>query len=217
MGTTSLAKKAFHTIREDGIGGCVKKTNGYIKKQIKKRRRVEKVYKDVLFISGCNENLPHPWRYRVKHQREQLEAMNYTTDEVYFPELELDAIRYYRSFVFFRCPETEAIKEFVALAKYLNKTVVYDIDDLVVDTKYTDQIKYVAALPTEEKQAYDANVMSMQSMLKSCDYATTTTNCLKNELENYCPKVYINRNVASEEMILLSEQALKNKPDNKGG
>lgn len=57
--------------------------------------------------------------------------------------------------------------------------------------------------------------MSMQSMLKSCDYATTTTNCLKNELENYCPKVYINRNVASEEMILLSEQALKNKPDNK--
>ena len=35
MGTTSLAKKAFHTIREDGIGGCVKKTNGYIKKQIK--------------------------------------------------------------------------------------------------------------------------------------------------------------------------------------
>lgn len=215
MGTTSLAKKAFHTIREDGIGGYVKKTNGYIKKQIKKRRRVEKVYKDVLFISGCNENLPHPWRYRVKHQREQLEAMNYTTDEVYFPELELDAIRYYRSFVFFRCPETEAIKEFVALAKYLNKTVVYDIDDLVVDTKYTDQIKYVAALPTEEKQAYDANVMSMQSMLKSCDYATTTTNCLKNELENYCPKVYINRNVASEEMILLSEQALKNKPDNK--
>lgn len=52
------------------------------------------------------------------------------------------------------------------------------------------------------KQAYDANVMSMQSMLKSCDYATTTTNCLKNELENYCSKVYINRNVASEEMIL---------------
>ncbi len=118
--------------------------------------------------------------YRVKHQREQLEAMNYTTDEVYFPELELDAIRYYRSFVFFRCPETEAIKEFVALAKCLNKTVVYDIDDLVVDTKYTDQIKYVASLLSRrKKQAYDANVMSMQSMLKSCNYATTTTNCLK--------------------------------------
>ena len=50
MSTTSLAKKVFHTIQEDGIGGCVKKTNGYIKKQIKKRRRVEKVYKDVLFM-----------------------------------------------------------------------------------------------------------------------------------------------------------------------
>ena len=34
MSTTSLTKKVFHTIQEDGIGGCVKKTNGYIKKEI---------------------------------------------------------------------------------------------------------------------------------------------------------------------------------------
>lgn len=210
MGTTNLAKKVLHTVRKDGIPGCVKKTNGYIKKQIKKRRRIEKVYKDVLFISGCNENLPHPWRYRVKHQREQLEAMNYTTDEVYFTELESDMIRYYRSFVFFRCPETEEIKQFVTLAHRLNKTVLYDIDDLVVDTKYTDQIKYVASLAKDEKEAYDANVMSMQRMLKSCDYATTTTDCLERELKNYCSKVYINRNVASEEMVQLSENAWKN-------
>lgn len=210
MGTTSLAKKVFHTVREDGITGCMKKTNGYIKKQLKKRRCIEKVYKDVMFVSGCNENLPHPWRYRVKHQREQLEAMNYTTDEVYFTELESDMIRYYRSFVFFRCPETEEIKKFITLARRLNKTVIYDIDDLVVDTKYTDQIKYVASLSKEEKKAYDANVMSMQRMLKSCDYATTTTDCLKKELKNYCSQVYINRNVASEEMIRLSENAWKN-------
>ena len=32
MGTTSLAKKAFHTIREDGIGGCVKKNKWIYKK-----------------------------------------------------------------------------------------------------------------------------------------------------------------------------------------
>ena len=37
MGTTSLAKKAFHTIREDGIGGCVKKTNGYKKADQEKK------------------------------------------------------------------------------------------------------------------------------------------------------------------------------------
>ena len=63
--------------------------------------------------------------------------MNYTTDEVYFLELELNAVRYYRNFVFFRCPETETIKEFVELAKYLNKTVVYDIDDLVIQNIQT--------------------------------------------------------------------------------
>ena len=205
-----MIKKAFVTVRDEGVTGCTKKTKGYIEKQIKKRKKVEKEYKDILFISGCGEDLPHPWRYRVKHQREQLEAYRYATDEVYFRELELDMVRYYRAFVFFRCPETEVIREFVAVAKELNKKVIYDIDDLVVDTAYTDQIPFVAAMKAEDKKAYDANVMDMQKLLKESDFAITTTGRLEMELRNYVPKVYLNRNVASEEMVALSKQAWKN-------
>ena len=58
-------------------------------------------YKDVLFISGCNEDLPHPWRYRVKHQREQLEAYHFSTDEIYFRKIKNEYLRYYRAFAFF--------------------------------------------------------------------------------------------------------------------
>ena len=74
MGTTQLVKKAIKAVKEEGIQGCAKKTKSYLENQKRLRRKIEKKYKDILFISGCGEDLPHPWRYRVKHQREQLEA-----------------------------------------------------------------------------------------------------------------------------------------------
>jgi len=203
METSRLIKKAMEVVRNEGISGCAKKTKDYLENQKRLRRKIEKKYKDILFISGCGEDLPHPWRYRVKHQREQLEAYNYSTDEVYFTQLDIDQIRYYRAFVFFRCPMTETIGTFVDLAKQLNKTIIYDIDDLVIDTQYTDQIKYVMAMPEEDKKAYDNNVMNMQKLLRKCDFAITSTDCLAEELRKYIPKVYINRNVASEKMIQL--------------
>ena len=43
----------------------------------------------------------------------------------------------------------------------------------------------------------------------------TSTDCLAEELRKYIPKVYINRNVASEKMIQLSKEAIvKIKKDN---
>lgn len=209
MKTIHLLNKALKAVKEEGIQGCAQKTKGYIENQKRLRRKLDRKYADVLFISGCGEDLPHPWRYRVKHQREQLEAYNYTTDEVYFTLLELDQIRYYRGFVFFRCPMTETIEQFVDLAKQLNKPVIYDIDDLVIDTRYTDQIKYVMSMDESDKKAYDENVMNMQKLLMKCDFAITSTNCLADELKKYVPKVYINRNVASEKMIQLSKEAIK--------
>ena len=72
-----------------------------MKKQVNRRKKEAPAYRDVLFISGCKEDLPHPWRYRVLHQREQLEACGITTGEVYFQELSLNQLRYYRAFNFF--------------------------------------------------------------------------------------------------------------------
>lgn len=46
--------------------------------------------------------------------------------------------------------------------------------------------------------------------LRLCDYAITTTQALKAELENYSPKeVFINRNVASDEIERFSLEALQ--------
>ena len=75
-----LLRKSKESIIEDGLTGYTRKVGRYIKQQFDKES-TQKV-KDILFINGCY--LPHPSRYRVTHQREQLESNNITTDEVFY-------------------------------------------------------------------------------------------------------------------------------------
>lgn len=207
-----LTAKTFHTLKEEGITSVGKKAVSYINTARALRSEAkDKVYKDVLFINGCGESVPHPARYRVTHQREQLAANNISSEEVFYVDLQLEQVRFYRTFVFFRCPYTDMIGEFIKLAKKLNKKVLYDIDDLVIDTKYTDTIKYLDSMSKDERELYDDGVRRMGQTLKLCDAAITTTERLAEELGHYVPEVFINRNTASEEMRALSQEALKNK------
>src|SRR5699024_9459578 len=96
------------------------------------------------------------------------------------------------------------------------KTVLYDIDDLMVDTKYTETIPYVQTMSREERKVYDDGVIANGKLLSMCDGAITTTQDLAEELKHYVSEVYINRNVVSEEMIRLSETAREKISPNEG-
>ena len=208
----NLFDKTVTALKQEGIKQTIGKTKKYVAKQIDRQKaKRENCFKDVLFINGCGPEVPHPARYRVTHQREQLSAANISSSEVFYLDLDLKQVRLYRTFVFFRCPCTETIESFIKIAKKLNKTVIFDIDDLVIDTKYTDLIPYLDTMSSEERAAYDAGVNAMKKTLLMSDYAITTTERLAEELSGYVKKVFINRNTASEEMVLLSEQALKEK------
>jgi len=191
----------------------------YEEEQQRQREEEEKLLSmkpalvDVLFINGCDESVPHPARYRVTHQREQLTAFGITSEEVYYLNLKESHVKFAQTFIFFRCPYTDTIGEFIETAKKLNKTVLFDIDDLVVDTKYTDQIKYVQNLSEDEKKLYDDGVIRMGKTLQLCEGAITTTKRLATELANYVPEVFINRNTASEKMYQLSEDVNKERRD----
>ena len=96
-----LTAKLKKAVAEEGIGGLAGRTKGYLaraKKEKEFQREKSRVYRDILFISGCNEQLPHPHRYRVVHQMEQLEAGGYTCDTVYFQELKPWMVRRVRDF-----------------------------------------------------------------------------------------------------------------------
>ena len=178
------------------------------------------IIKDVLFINGCHtDKVPHPFRYRVSHQMEQLNAGFIETDEYFYLDLDPMIIRNYRVIIFFRCPWTENVGKAIELAKNLNKIVLFDIDDLVFDKKYTNTIPYVKTLSKNEKEIYDDGVERIGKTLKLCDGAITTTKALAIELKHYVSNVFINHNVASEEMWKLSQKALNirdiKKRDNK--
>ena len=205
-----LAHKAVKTLKEEGVLAVADKGRRFVSNQQKiGKTEKEDVFCDVLFINGCAPSVPHPSRYRVSHQREQLLAYNLSSNEVYYEKLKVDMVRFYRVFIFFRCPHTETVEAFITLAKELNKKVLFDVDDLVIDTKYTEQIPYLSRLEEAERKQYDEGVRRMGRTLQMCDGAITTTERLKIELEKYVPEVFINRNIASEEMVLLSEKALK--------
>ena len=59
-----------------------------------------------------------------------------------------------------------------------------------------------------ERKIYDDGVIRMGQTLKMCDYCITTTSALKRELEKYGKKVFLNKNVASEEMVKYSLNAI---------
>ena len=202
-----LVKKTFSTLKNEGIKSVARKSVNYVRIRTVNKDKV--IFGDILIINGCT--LPHPQRYRVDHQVEQLRSAGLYTDRINYEDLTLDKLKYYRGFIFFRCPITPVVEEFISKAKEENKSVFFDIDDLVIDKKYTDKIAYVKAMNKEDKALYDDGVERMQKTLKMCDYAITTTEALAKELKNYVKEVYINRNVASERMVELSQEALKNK------
>ena len=210
MGLGRLIKRSFEELRAGGLKHTLLKMKFYLRdtkgRSKKSGKEVDTIFGDVLFINGCF--LPHPARYRVTHQREQILAGNMISEEIPYTELTLDYIKRYRLFIFYRCPYTDMVGEFIKKAKEFNKTVLFDVDDLVIDTKYTDNIPYLATMSKEEKDNYDEGVHRMQRTLRLCDGAITTTEALAKELENYVPEVFVNRNTASDSMCSYSERAL---------
>lgn len=205
-GFSVLIGKVKRSLSEDGLAGFFVKTKNYLVFKAK-TRKMKEIYRDVLIINGCG--LDHPTRYRVWHQFEQLESNGFSVDVVFYTAVKPEMMKYYRTIVIFRCPITPEVEELIERAHYHNKKVFYDIDDLVIDMKYTDKIEYVQKMSEAERAKYDDGVKRMGKTMKLCDYCITTTPALARELEKYGKEVFVNKNVASEEMVKLSIDAMK--------
>lgn len=206
IGVMGLYSKIKSTLANEGAGVFLKKSKNYIIFKMKTGLKKDEV-RDVLFINGCT--LPHPERYRVDHQMEQLESQGFSVDKVLYTEVKPERLKFYRAIVIFRCPITPEVKELIEKAHYYNKKVFYDIDDLVIDKKYTDKIEFVQKMNKADRAEYDDGVERMGETMKLCDYCITTTPALARELEKYGKEVFVNKNVASEEMVKLSLGATK--------
>lgn len=216
MEAIRLMKVAGSTLKNEGISGLIERTHTSLDARLFSHLRQRKwksgnLFCDVLFINGCDHSVPHPIRYRVDHQIDQLRSCGIMAEKIEASEVTVDHVRNARAFIIFRCPYTDAIGEFIARARQMNKLVLYDIDDLVIDTAYTDTIPYVQTMSEADRALYDDGVRRMGRTLRLCDGAITTTEALAEELRKHVPYVFVNRNVASERMLGLSEKALYKK------
>lgn len=207
MSSKSLIDKARRTLSDGGVVEVMKKTKNYLVFKAKTGVKKDEM-RDILFVNGCT--LLHPERYRVDHQMEQLESCGLSVDKVLYTELKPERLKFYRAIVIFRCPITPEVEKLIENAHYFNKRVFFDVDDLVIDKKYTDTIKYVQEMGKKERETYDDGVMRMGKTMRLCDYCITTTPALARELEKYGKEVYVNKNVANEEMVKMSLRAMKN-------
>jgi glycosyltransferase involved in cell wall biosynthesis len=164
-------------------------------------------HKDILFIDGTN--MDFLVRYRIEHLMEQLGANGMTSDTLYVGQLSLDLVRRYSGFVFYRNIPNDTVRKFVELAKFYNKTCFFNIDDLVIDTEYTDTIKAIKSMPSNQRKEYDSGVKGYGDMMRLCSYSITTTEVLAREMESKgSGQVLVSRNVVSQEMVALSEEAI---------
>ena len=174
----------------------------------------KKNIKDVLFVNGYKDSIyTNSYRFRIKHQMEQLKSSFIESDECMCSNLESSMILCYRVIILFNCPWKKNIEEAISLAKKLNKKVLFDIDNLFFDPKYKDMISYSKIFL--QNNLDDNEVILIGKTLKFCDGVITTTEALAKELKNFVLNVFINHNVAGEEMWKLSQNILINMNDKK--
>lgn len=164
----------------------------------------------ILIIDGVENFIPQLTTYRVNNKVEQLKSLGFNVKKVNLSQFKLHDAEYASHIIIYRASYTSQLVELIQLARRNDKPVLYDIDDLVIDTKYTDQLTYVKGLSASDKNNYDIGVINYGKLLRLCDGAITTTKQLKAELENYVPFVLMNRNLASEELVHISKKTIKN-------
>lgn len=180
--------------------------------QIMLELKSNKVEEHILIIDGVENAIPQLTTYRVENKKEQLESLGYNVQVVNLSKFQMSDAEHAHTIIIYRAPLNAKLVDLIHLAKKYHKKVFYDIDDLVIDTKYTNQLAYVQQLSENGKQEYNLGVKSYGGMMTLCDGVVTSTSKLQKELYQYKKHVVLNRNLANQELISLSHQSMKQYP-----
>ena len=167
-----------------------------------RERKILFVVEDITFSS----------RYRVDHLREQLLHNGIGSDCITLNEIDKTSLEHYTSTVVYRSSKPEVIARLVHRAHQNDLKVFYDMDDYIFDY---DAIKNLNFLNGEDYANFEEYSGNIYDTMKNCDgYIVSTVN-LKKAVEQKFPgkEVFINRNVASMEMLTIS---LCNKKESDG-
>lgn len=167
--------------------------------------------KHIVIIDGTNDSIPQLNRYRVQNKKEQLETLGYKVIVNSLMECNIESCVNCFIIIIYRAIKTPFLEELCDRAKIMGVPVLYELDDLIIDTEYTNQLSYVQSLSLFEKSKYDKTVSSYRSMLLLTDGIIVSTKKLKETMQSFQKPVFINRNLASHDLIVTSESVLSGK------
>lgn len=162
---------------------------------------------DILLISG---GVGDSARYRTKHVAEELSLHGFRARVAVqdHPRLE-SALGHFQIFVLHRTLLTSKLAHFIKQAKALNKTIIFETDDLVYDPVFLRHMDYYHQMNVLEKKLYENGVGGEILADPYVEVATTTTSFLAEKLRERGKTVFVVSNKLSEEDLIWAEKALE--------
>lgn len=164
--------------------------------------------KKVLYIA---EDYSFTTRYRLQHLKDELlfqGVKGELTITATLPKnVDWDTVA---SVVVYRCKKQDRLEQFLAEAKRHGVTLIYDMDDYIFDYPAISDLPF---LQDEEYKDFESYSNSLRGCMELCDKYIVSTNHMKQAVEMTFPgkPVFINRNMASTQMLILSAKAKLNK------
>jgi glycosyltransferase involved in cell wall biosynthesis len=196
--------KAWSVIRRDGV--------------VRGGRRVAEAFMalfarvepgDILFISG---GVGDSARYRTAHVAEELRLHGFRTSVTVQdnPRLERYADEF-QVFIFHRVLMTPTIARLMERLKALDKTILFETDDLVYDPTFLVHMDYWQQMNALERKLYEHGVGGEILVHPSVHVATTTTSFLAEKLRDKGKEVFVVPNRLSQQDVLWASHALREK------
>lgn len=169
--------------------------------------------KKIVYIA---EYISFSSRYRLEHMMEEMLYMG--VDGEMWETANLPKKRDWNgvdAVVIYRCRDNEPLTSLIQEIKAQQIPIFYDTDDYIFS--YED-IKDLPFMKDEEYKDFDRYAKGMYDCMAKCDAFTVSTDHMKQAVERHFPNrpVYVNRNVASAKMTILSLLAEENRKQHKG-
>lgn len=163
-----------------------------------------KIKGDVLIVGSGVGDVAH---YRIFTQAEELNLHGIRTKTILQDSPFLFSLaKNFSVFILARPVYTTKMAAFFEKLKKLNKTVIFETDDLVFDAKYMHQTESYKQMNALEKSQYEKGVgeeIIKDPYVKTC---STTTHYLKKILEGCGKKVFLSTNKISRHELEVAER-----------
>ncbi len=169
----------------------------------------------ILIVSGTEGDTQ---RYRCFHQQEQLMLNDVECTVKHFSNSQLlEDVADYRVVIMHRVPHTDLIEAVIHRAHQAGGVVLFDTDDLIFEPRLTSWVDGLSVLPPDEIELYHEGVRRYRRILELCDCVLTPTDFLAEMVRQLGKRAYVNRNSLSLELIRISEEACRQRPEQKDG